>query len=142
MSILKEINSFENKFTLSSQNFEKNISNVIILILTRVIPKLLIRVKGAFFIRFQEFSNSKATLAFIQKPLHATIRELNFFLFYIDIRNLEKQLLYLNNKEFCSLSICVLIQEYYRKTNVHLGIEWMLMILVGNSLSKTNELRL
>ncbi|KAK1334842.1 hypothetical protein QTO34_004412 [Cnephaeus nilssonii] len=58
--------------------------------------------REAFLNRFQEFRNSKATLAFVKKPLNATVTELNFSPFNIDIGNFEMQLLDLKNKELWS----------------------------------------
>jgi hypothetical protein len=58
--------------------------------------------REAFLSRFQEFKNSRATLAFVKNPLNATITELNFSLFGIDIGNFEIQLQDLKNKEIWS----------------------------------------
>ena len=58
--------------------------------------------REAFLSRFQEFKNSKATLAFAKNPLKATITDLNFSPFGIDISNFEIQLLDLKNKEIWS----------------------------------------
>jgi hypothetical protein len=58
--------------------------------------------KEAFLKRFQEFRNSKATLAFVKKPVYATVTELNFAPFNTDIGNFELQLLDLKNKELWS----------------------------------------
>ncbi|KAK1345432.1 hypothetical protein QTO34_007889 [Cnephaeus nilssonii] len=62
----------------------------------------LLNMREAFLNRFQEFRNSKATLAFVKKTLNATVTELNFSPFNIDIGNFEMQLLYLQNKELWS----------------------------------------
>ena len=55
--------------------------------------------REAFLSRFQEFKNSRATLAFVKNPLNATITELKFSPFEIDIGSFEIQLLDLKNKE-------------------------------------------
>ena len=49
--------------------------------------------REAFLSRFQEFKNSRATLAFVKNPLNATITELKFSPFEIDIGSFEIQLL-------------------------------------------------
>ena len=54
--------------------------------------------REAFLSRFQEFKNSRATLALVKNPLNATITELKFSPFEIDIGSFEIQLLYLKNK--------------------------------------------
>ncbi|GFU13880.1 dimer_Tnp_hAT domain-containing protein [Trichonephila clavipes] len=59
--------------------------------------------REAFLSGFQEFRNSKATLVFAKNPLNATITELKFSPFEIDIGSFEIQLLNLKNKEiWCS----------------------------------------
>ena len=55
--------------------------------------------REAFLGRFQEFKNSRTTLAFVKNPLNATITELRLSPFKIDIGNFEIQLIDLKNKE-------------------------------------------
>ena len=47
----------------------------------------------AFLSRFQEFKNSRATLAFVKNPLNEMITELKFSPFEIDIGSFEIQLM-------------------------------------------------
>ncbi|GFV54232.1 dimer_Tnp_hAT domain-containing protein [Trichonephila clavipes] len=55
--------------------------------------------RGAFLSRFQELKNSRATLIFVKNPPNATITELKFSPFEIDIGSFEIQLLDLKHKE-------------------------------------------
>lgn len=48
---------------------------------------------ATFLSSFNDFRNSKAMLAFVKKPsLNATLTEINFLSFNIDIANFEMQL--------------------------------------------------
>ncbi|KAK1345605.1 hypothetical protein QTO34_008067 [Cnephaeus nilssonii] len=108
-SMLEEVISFENKLSLFAQDFERetlihfpslwkhrqeNNSDIDIC----YFKTTLLNMREAFLHRFQEFRNSKATLAFVKKPLNATETELNFSPFNIEIGNFEMQLLDLKNK--------------------------------------------
>ncbi|CAK6435131.1 unnamed protein product [Pipistrellus nathusii] len=112
-SMLEEVTSFENKLSLFAQDFERetlihfpsllkhrqeNNSDIDIC----YFKTTLLNMREAFLNRFQEFRDSKATLAFVRKPLNATVTELNFSPFNIDIGNFEMQLLDLKNKELWS----------------------------------------
>ncbi|GFY07473.1 hypothetical protein TNCV_5086581 [Trichonephila clavipes] len=55
--------------------------------------------REAFLSRFQEFKNSGATLVFVKNHLNATITELKFSPFEIDIGCFEIQLPDLKSKE-------------------------------------------
>ena len=55
--------------------------------------------REAFLGMFQEFKNSRTTLAFVKNPLNATITELRLSPFEIDNGNFEIQLIDLKNKE-------------------------------------------
>jgi predicted nucleotidyltransferase len=112
-SMLEEVISFENKLSLFAQDIERetlilfpsllkdrqeNNSDIDIC----YFKTTLLNMKEAFLERFQEFRNSKATLAFVKKLLNATVTELNVAPFNIDIGNFELQLLDLKNKELWS----------------------------------------
>uniref|UniRef100_A0A8C5PAV1 HAT C-terminal dimerisation domain-containing protein n=1 Tax=Leptobrachium leishanense TaxID=445787 RepID=A0A8C5PAV1_9ANUR len=112
-SMLEEVISFENKLSVFAQDFDRetlihfpsllkhrqeNNSDIDI----TYFKTALLNMREAFLKRFQEFRNSKATLAFVKKPLDATVTELHFSPFNIDIGNFEMQLLDLKNKELWS----------------------------------------
>jgi hypothetical protein len=112
-SMLEEVTSYENKLSLFAQDFEretlfhfpsllkhrqKNNSSID----KHYFKTTILKMREAFLSRFQEFKNSKATLAFAKNPLKATITDLNFSPFGIDISNFEIQLLDLKNKEIWS----------------------------------------
>ncbi|CAK6438343.1 unnamed protein product [Pipistrellus nathusii] len=112
-SMLEEVISFENKLSLFAQDFERETlihfpsllkhrqeSNSDIDIC--YFKTTLLNMREAFLHRFQEFRDSKATLAFVKKPLDASVTELNFSPFNIDIGDFEMQLLDLKNKELWS----------------------------------------
>ncbi|KAK1339089.1 LOW QUALITY PROTEIN: hypothetical protein QTO34_019762, partial [Cnephaeus nilssonii] len=111
-SMLEEVISFENKLSLFAQDFERetlihfpsllkhrqeNNSDIDI---CYYLQNNTFKYEGSF--SQQEFRNSKATLAFVKKSLNATVTELNFSPFNIDIGNFEMQLLDLKNKELWS----------------------------------------
>ncbi|XP_059530961.1 general transcription factor II-I repeat domain-containing protein 2-like isoform X8 [Myotis daubentonii] len=112
-SMLEEVISFENKLSLFAEDFERetlihfpsllkhrqeNNSDIDIC----YFKTTLLNMREAFLNRFQELRSSKATLAFVKKPLSATVTELNFSPFNIDIGNFEMQLLDLKNRELWS----------------------------------------
>ncbi|XP_028132642.1 uncharacterized protein LOC114328089 [Diabrotica virgifera virgifera] len=74
--------------------------------------------REAFLSRFQEFKDSRATLAFVKNQLNATITYLNFSPFGIDIGSFEMQLLDLQNKEIWHSkfeSLCVELEILQKK---------------------------
>ncbi|KAG8453209.1 hypothetical protein GDO86_000003 [Hymenochirus boettgeri] len=113
-SMLEEVISFENKLSVFAQDFERetlihfpsllkhrqeeNNSDIDIC----YFKTTLLNMREAFLKRFHEFRNSKATLAFVKKPLDSAVKRLNFSPFNIDIGNFEMQLLDLKNKELWS----------------------------------------
>lgn len=74
--------------------------------------------REAFLSRFQEFKNSRATLAFVKHPLNATITELKCSPFEVDIGSFEIQLLNLRNKEIWRSKferLCVELEIFEKK---------------------------
>ena len=112
-SMLEEVISFENKLSLFAQDFEREtLFHFPSLLKHRQennspidkhhFKTTILNMREAFLSRFQEFKNSRATLAFAKNPLNATITELKFSPFGIDIGNFEIQLQDLKNKEIWS----------------------------------------
>ena len=112
-SMLEEVISFENKLSLFAQDFEREtLFHFPSLLKHRQennspidkhhFKTTILNMREAFLSRFQEFKNSRATLAFAKNPLNAMITELKFSPFGIDIGNFEIQLQDLKNKEIWS----------------------------------------
>ncbi|GFV50879.1 general transcription factor II-I repeat domain-containing protein 2 [Trichonephila clavipes] len=109
-SILEEVITFENKLSISAQIFEKqtlfHFPNLLehrqennSSINEHHFKTIILNFREAFLSKFQEFKNSIATLVFVKNPLNATIAELKFSRFEIDIGSFEIQLLDLKSKE-------------------------------------------
>ena len=108
--MLEEVITFENKLSTFAQDFEREtLFHFPSLLKHRQennssidkhhFKTIILNMREAFLSRFQEFKNSRATLAFVKNPLNATITELKFSPFEIDIGSFEIQLLDLKNKE-------------------------------------------
>ncbi|XP_036275872.1 general transcription factor II-I repeat domain-containing protein 2A isoform X2 [Pipistrellus kuhlii] len=166
-SMLEEVISFENKLSLFAQDFERetlihfpsllkhrqeNNSDIDIC----YFKTTLLNMREAFLNRFKELRNSKATLAFVKKPLNATVTELNFSPFNIDIGNFEMQLLDLKNKELWSSKFerlcadieileknkCELSSQHKWSALKHLEKEDMLIFNTWNSIPDSyNQLK-
>ena len=107
--MLEEVITFENKLSIFAQDFErKTLFHFPSLLKHSSIDKhhfktIILNMREKFLSRFPEFKNSRATLAFVKNPLNATITELKFSPFEIDIGSFEILLLDLKNTEiWCS----------------------------------------
>ena len=109
-SMLEEVTTFENKLSIFAQDFEretlyhfpslqKHCQENHSTIDKHHFKTIILNMRKAFLGRFQEFKNSRTTLAFVKNPLNATITELRLSPFEIDIGNFEIQLIDLKNKE-------------------------------------------
>ncbi|GFT25164.1 dimer_Tnp_hAT domain-containing protein [Trichonephila clavipes] len=83
--------------------------------------------REAFLSRFQEFKNSRSTLVFDKNPLNATITELKFSPFEIDIGSFEIQLLDLKNKKIWRSkfeSLCAELEILKKKCDLGSQHKW------------------
>ena len=108
--MFEEIITFENKLFIFAQDFEREtLFHFPSLLKHRQennssidkhhFKTIILNMREAFLSRLQEFKNSRETLAFVKNPLNATITELKFSPFQIDIGSFEIQLLDIKNKE-------------------------------------------
>lgn len=132
--MFEEVISFEEKLSLFIQDFEREtLLHFQSLLMHRqehnssidkYYFKTTICMREAFINRFQEFKNSRTTLAFVKNLINATIKDSQFFPFGFDISNFEILLLGLKIKKIWSykfecLSFDVEILEKYELISQH-----------------------